>query len=330
MKKGLVIGLAVLMIFGLGTIVALAADPPTTVDITWGGGTVDTGGYPVDFGAGWITGTVTAPHATTTFQSNAGLIMGRFKANYAPGVGHAGACSYSTSMEANVENGIMEFYTDRLPGGYIGGTPAPGGENSYSFIGTGYYSAPDTWVPSAGWASMASASNTLSYPSPHTGGNDNINDNTYSSGTKALTYSHNFQANADDYTIIRQMTASDGDYVQATAVGGGTAVLDCGGSSASATQANLAYRSGYNFGWNQDFTATGAGKFAVEGSGNNEVVKYLGYTVTGFVTYSPHTADASGLHNDGTGAPGSAFLGMYGGWTGGGAWSITNYSMTAK
>jgi hypothetical protein len=333
MKKILGIALVLALAVMLMPSAVFAADPPpTTVDVIWGGGSVDAGGYPVNYGAGWISGTVAPPSATTTFQSGGDQIMGRYKAAYKPGAGDLGNANiYTTSLEASVVDGTIAFDTVREAYGYLNSKPAPGGEESYSFIGTGYFDAGNNWVPMSGSASMAMRSETWDYKALWTGGNDNIVDNTYSTGEKALTFLHNFSASGV-YTMTDVMNASSGAFAQVQAVGNGTALLDCGASSASQDTATVAYLSGSNYGWNQDFNATGSGTFLVGGVGNTEVLKYAGFTTSsGYTVVSPGpvVTDGTGIHSYGNGTTmGSANLALTNSFVSG--WSISNFSLKAK
>jgi len=291
----------------------LVASPPETplpgtgsVDINWDGS-----------GRTW--GTITSPMCVTNFDTNGYQVDGNLTANYNMGGGSYGGDAYGTTILGNVSGGgYVKFQTDRLAYGYTNSSPLePGGQQSYNYL---YVEGPDSTATLA----MRDYSNAVFHA--HSGVDTSVRDSTY--GWSA----HNFTVNnASYYEITKQMTASDGDWVQAFALGDGSAQLDCGESKAHRDYANLAYRSGYNFGWNQDFTGTGSGAFFVTGEGNNEVTKCLNFTVTGGpVTFSPSTFDATGIHNYGDGTAGSAWLQMSAGWTAGGTWSITNHSMTAE
>jgi len=65
MKKligiALVVALAVMLMPG-----AVFAWDPVSVEVNWGGGAFDAGGYPVDFGAGYIGATITAQDDATS------------------------------------------------------------------------------------------------------------------------------------------------------------------------------------------------------------------------------------------------------------------------
>lgn len=259
---GIALVLAVLAVLSFGS-VALAGDP-IDVDITWGGGTVDAGGYPVDYGAGWVSGTVTAGNtlATTNFSTAGSSILGQFTAGYNVGGGPYGGNSYNTSMDAEVAGGgMIEFFTIRGALGYTGsGTLEPGGQQSYSYV----YS-------SDGTASLANRTSTGATFKTHTGWDAGLLDNTY--GWEG----ENFRVSGTSYEIIRQMIAGNGNYVEAWATGTGTAGLDTGAQQVSdsrTNQADLAYRSGYNFGWNQEFTATGTGQLILTAFGSNQAFMY--------------------------------------------------------
>lgn len=295
---------------------AQAVSPPETplpgtgsVEINWDG-------------SGQVWGTVTSPMCITNFDTVGSLVNGQLTANYNAGGGSYGGDSYGTTMVGNVtDGGYVEFQTDRLAYGYTNSSPLePGGQQSYNYLSV-------AGAGSTGTLAMRDYSNAVFHP--HSGVDTSVRDSTYGWGACS---GHNFTVNnATLYTINKSVTASDGDWVQSFAVGDGSAQLDCGESKAHRESASLAYRSGYIFGWNQDFTGTGNGALFVTGEGNNEVVKHLNFTTAGGpVTFTAATFDATGIHNYGDGSPASAYLQMTAGWAGGSTWSITNHSMTAK
>lgn len=301
---GVAVALAVVASLAFGS-VALAADP-IDVDVTW-------------TGSGSVGGTVTAGStlATTNWQSVGSDISGIFTANYNVGGGPYGGNSYTTSIDADVAGGgFIEFETVRGALGYTNsGNLETGGQQSYSYIG------------SSGTASMATrtAGNAVFYP--FSGVFTGLGDNTYG------WIGENFRASGTSYQIIRQIIASDGDFAHVIATGSGTAALDVGGSKASAGQADLAYLSGYNFGWNQDFSATGTGTLGLTGIGNNQVTFYNisqtnpvpGSSSGGWTGTIGITPDGKGLTV--TGSPVAALQIITGFLNG---LSCPNISMTAK
>jgi len=297
---------------------ALAGDP-TDVNITWSG-------------TGSVGGTVTAGStlATTNWQSVGNSISGTFTANYNVGGGPYGGNSYNTSINAQVANGgCIEFYTTRGALGYTGGgTNELGGQRSYSYVFT-----------SDGTASMATRTAANAVFTKHTGVDTGLLDNTYG------WVSENFRVSGTSYAILREMRAANGNFVQANAIGSGTAALDCGAqriSDSRTNQADLAYRSGYNFGWNQDFTATGTGTLILTAVGSNEVFMYS-ISNTGAdpgtsrgwwngvlsITSGDTYLAGQGLTAKGYGTLGSAALQIVAGFVNG-TLTYPNVAMTAK
>ena len=313
--------LAMLGILALASF-AVAAGDPFTMDVTWEG-------------TGSVGGTVVAGStlATTNWSSFGNFIKGQFSANYDVGGGPYGGNSFYTSISAQVLNGgWIEFLTTRGALGYTGGgTSELGGQKSYSYV----YS-------SDGAASMKMSTSTGAVFSKYTGWDAGLLDNTYG---WVGPNQNNFTASGSRYVIIRRMEASNGNFVGVYATGSGTATLDTGAQKVSDSrynQADLAYRSGYNFNWNQDFTATGTGQLILTAVGSNQVFIYdISNTgadpgsswgswtgvlqVTGGDTYLA----GKGLTAIGNGALGSAFLQMVTGFNGG-TLTWPHVSMTAK
>jgi len=143
MKKifGIALVLAVLAVLSLGS-VALA-DPPTDVTITWGGGLVDSGGYPTDYGAGWVSATVTAgDDATTTFSTTGNAILGQFTArDFNDDSTMYFVDKFTTSFSADVTDGYATISTERTD--FAAGWDEAGppymygyaGEHSYNYVG---------------------------------------------------------------------------------------------------------------------------------------------------------------------------------------------------
>lgn len=302
--------LAVIGSLCFGT-VALAADP-IDVDVTW-------------TGSGSVGGTVVAGStlATTNWGSTGNSISGTFTADYNVGGTYN---SYSTSMDASVTDGIIEFVTTRGALGYTDGSALElGGQQSYSFVGTGWYTGapiPANWNPSTGTVDMTTRTACTAVFATHKGTDTSLVDNTY--GWGAMAGKHNFSATATDYTIIREMLASDGAYIQGWAVGSGTADMDCGWAKAHRDYANGPGGPGYDFNWLKDFTATGTGYFTTTGEGETLVTFYdivsptggdPGKYAWGGKGIPGKTADNLGWTATGNGTPGSAQIWIQHGWT---------------
>lgn len=317
-RLGVLLGLV--SAIGLG---ALAAGDPFDMTVTWSG-------------AGSVSGTVVAGNtlATTTWGSFGNFIQGTFKATYTvgylPGSGSGvyNGNSFSTSIDAYVSGGgWIELLTERGALGYTGGgTSEPGGQKSYSWV----------WTKD-GTASMKTATSTGAVFITHTGWDAGLFDRTY--GWVGQN-DHNITAAGTEFAIIRKMMAANGNYVQVQVSGSGSAALDAGMSSASDSRSNkvaLAYASGYLFGWNQDFSATGTGVLQLLAYGSSEATFY---NVTGITGADPSqswggwvgilvpTADGKGLTVTGAGALGSAQLFSQVGWNS--SLYYPNLSMSAK
>jgi len=311
-----------------------AADP-TDVDMSWeGSGTV---------GATVVAGSTLA---TTNFQSLGDYIKGRFTAKYDVGGGPYGGNSYATAIDAEVTNGIIEFYTDRGALGYNNSAQLEtGGQQCYSFVGTGAFGT-GGWIPGTGWASMKTRTTSAAVFKKDTGVSyTGLNTNTYGwvSGGE-----DNFAANADLYTIIRKVTAGQPSspdlrtYVQFYAQGSGEAHLDVGWAKAGQTGRDNAVlgptpKCGYYFGWNQRFEANADGFFEATGQGANSVTLY---DVTQIAGADPSTSwfhsvgvlavSGSGLVTTGDGTPGSAFMQYHLGHVAGTPFSFKGLTMESK
>jgi len=290
MRSAWIVGILVGLAFGS---VVLAAGDSSNISITWDG-------------SGSVGGTFTAGStlAITNWRSAGTLINGTFTANYNVGGGPYGGNSYIASIDASVTGGgFIEFYTIRGALGYTsGGNLEPGGQFSYSYIA------------STDIASMKTRTSANAVFNKFTGTNTGLFDQTYG---WVGPNEHNFFASGT-YVVIRRVVASNGNYAEAYATGSGTASLDVGCARANGLDkdnvANLAYESGYLFGWNQDFNATGTGQLILTGVGSNQVVFYnISQTnpVPG-TCYGSWTGVlsvvGSGLQTTGTGTFGSAAL----------------------
>jgi hypothetical protein len=314
--------------FGIAVVLALAmmlvpgavfAGDPINVSTTWSG-------------SGSVGGTVTAGStlATTNWGSTGNIISGTFTANYNVGGGPYGGNSYTTSIDADVANGgWIQFATTRGALGYTGGgTDELGGQQSYSYV-----------FSSDGTASMSTRTAADAVFTKHTGVNTGLLDNTYG------WVSENFRVSGTSYQILREMLAANGNFVQASAIGSGTAALDTGAqriADSRTNQADLAYRSGYNFGWNQDFTATGTGQLVLTAVGSNQVFMYnisntgadpgtSGGSWNGALSITSGTTylAGQGLTATGNGTLGSAALQIITGFVSG-TLTYPNVAMTAQ
>jgi hypothetical protein len=228
-------------------------------------------------------------------------------------------------MNVGLTDGAIEYQTVRGAFGYTnGGDLEPGGFSSYSFIGVGAwdYTNPSNPVfyTGTGAVSMKTCTSTSAPITKHTGVDTSLVDNTYSFVGSTQ---HNYQvAGASAFSIIRQLTAADGDYAAVGAVGTGDAYLDNIGSKAGRTSAMCGGPlPGYDFSWGQDFGANnGFGVLTIAGAGNNSVT-LTDLTLTGgdpttssFSSTGLLSIVGSGLKVTGTGAPGSATMTQNVGW----------------
>lgn len=233
MRKKLLVAtlLAVIMLFSLGG-VAMAADP-TDVSINWDG-------------SGGISGSVDTGDAVTSFGTFGDTITGEFTSRDSNDNPYTyGVDTFTTKLEASVENGQIESETERLTSKEsMYGAP---GQYTYSFLGV-----------DGGSGSMAirSVSNYASMKDPTYG--------------YQLSGGHNIVADADFYVMTRYVEASDGDYGVFSAVGDGQATLDSMVSEMSATGVRLGWGGGCYTDANFNATGTG-GSVLVEGGGGNSV-----------------------------------------------------------
>jgi len=227
----------------------------------------------------------------------------------------------ASRISAQVTNGWIEHTQERLgPDPMYNYVPAPPGEYSESYLEV--------------WAGTGALAMTTYTNEAHTPQVDSSLGGPYApAGPTPLpfNYCESFIADVDidvgSYYMERNIEASDGDRVEITAGGAGYAYMESlttGMGQDSAVCGHVLYPKGYAFN-----AVTGPGQWQIEGYGHAEVVKELGYTTTGPMVITAHTADATGLHAYGDGVTtDSAFLGMYATW--GAGWNITNYGMTAK
>jgi len=162
-----------------------------------------------------------------------------------------------------------------------------------------------------------------------TNGNGTMTENNYGGVKTTLggAYQANLAVDATSFVMDRKIQSSDGAYVQTNAVGSGQAYLEALSSSMSPTAATIDdYYSGFHA------AAVGSGTFTLVGSGDNKVNKVLGFSTSGTTIWSPiDGSDAGGIFNNGDGiTPGSAFLGIQGGWGGGVGFDISGTGMTAN
>ena len=260
MKKlfGIALVLAVLTTLCFGS-VALAYGPDNPDDVvivTWGGGIVDAGGYPVNSGAGWISGTVIAGYdATTTFSTAGDAILGQFRATddnwdyYEYGVD-----TFDTDLDAFVGGaGYIEYQTDRTDS--YAPMYGPPGQTSYNFlmVEDGYGA-----MAMRSWTNYASQRDYLWSQVKTPGG-------------------YNFEVGASFYYLQRAVSASDGDYADLEAWGSGFAALEA--ISSRMGDDSLYFGRDWET-YDSYFTATGSGTFDLEGAGDNQVT-FNNITMTG-------------------------------------------------
>lgn len=222
---------------------ALAADPPTTVTVTWdGSGTTGTNVDSGDSNAGFTTGGDYIHGTYTATDSN--------NNPYGYGVD-----SFSSFLTAGVTNGFIQTGAARVDS-YVP-MYGNGGQLDTAFVGV-----------NGGTASMAFRS-TTNYAA--------MVDATY---TYQLTGGHNILVNnAAGYTIDRFISDGRGNSGEVLASGTGSATLDNMSSEASGCWP-LTFGSGAGCYTDANFQATGAsGTFQVTGIGNNSVA-YNGLGIT--------------------------------------------------
>lgn len=259
MKKLLVIALAVVMVFGLATSVALA-DDPSTVTIDWGDGEVTapgegwTGGY----GSGWINVGVNTGDALAGFTSWGSLISGSYTAtDFNNNASNTGIDSFSAYLNANVVNGYIDTGCERLTS-----IRSDAGERSWSYVGVVDGEASMAYRTTTYFANMTDFSG--GDPGYQLAGNHNI-----------------VVTDADYYDIHRGIDDNRGNSAVLNAYGGlytldpVSATLDCMSARASDYQSlNFGCTEGIA-GWGAPgvdrFEATGDGSFDLTATGNNSV-----------------------------------------------------------
>lgn len=319
MKKGLIIALAVLMVFGLTTVALADALPPyiggagslvTTETINWNasgrvwGDTEHIGVSKTTFdtaGAGVNGSYHTEVWNTTALGCDFDLMGVRFQGN----------------VTADSLGGYVEVTQDRYgPSPLWRGTVAPGGQSTYSRIDL--------------WEGTATLDTTTS-----TGGYGALIENNL--GRAPGSASAEFRVDTDVttgwYNIVRNRQASDTDRVNVWAYGWGKANLeslrtDMGPSAVVCGYA--LYPKGFSFDG-----VTGGGYFEIEGFGHNQVCKENTFVVTGAPIAFSSTGSINfgapcGIENLGTGAVDSANLKMYTPFVWTGSFNITNYGMIAN
>jgi len=229
-----------------------------------------------------------------------------------------------TQMKAQVTSidpgsgAYIDYSQNRLgPDPVWYGASAPGGQLSESYIGV--------------WNGSGEVAMTTM-----TGGFGTLSENNYG-GIKCTLGGHyqaNLVADVDPttgyYEMERKIMASDGDNVQTDAYGGGHAYLEALSSNMSPSEAKI---NNHYSGFHTD--TAGWGGFSLEGSGTNRVTKDLGFSTSGFTTWSPiDGSDATGFYKNGDGVTqGSAFLGIYANWGAGTpntGFDISGTGMTAN
>lgn len=270
-KLGIALVLAVVTTLCFGT-VALA-DPPTEVTVTWGGGTFDAGGYPVDAGAGYIGATVTSgDDATTTFYTAGDAILGQFTAkDFNDNPYGYNVDTFNTDLDALVAgSGYIEYWTDRTDS--YAPMYGPSGQSSYNFLGVedGYGA-----MAMRSWTNFATQRDYLWAQVKTPGG-------------------YNFEVDALSYYLQRTVSASDGDYADLEAWGSGFAALE---AISSRMDSGSLYFGRQWESYDSYFTATGSGTFDLEGVGDNAVT-FNDITMTGSTgggMWWTGTLDLSGL-----------------------------------
>lgn len=256
MKKifGIALVLAVVTTLCFGT-VALAADP-TDVEVTWGGGAVDSGGYPTDSGSGWVSATVTAgDDATTTFSTGGVEILGQFTAKGTANTSYPymGVDTFNTDLDAIVGGaGYIEYQTDRTDSYASYGPP---GQTSYNYLEVfdGYGA-----MGMRSWTNYATQRDYLWAQVKTPGG-------------------YNFEVDASSYYLQRTVQASDGDFADLEAWGSGFAALE---AISSRMDSGSLYFGRQWESYDSYFTATGSGTFDLVGVGDNAVT-FNDITMTG-------------------------------------------------
>lgn len=255
--------LALVAMLGLPSIAL--ADSPTTVVVNWSGaGGVDTDVNTGDSNAGFNTfGDNVAGSYTATDSNNN---------PYSYGVDN-----FSSYLNAGVVNGYISTGCLRINS--YSGMYGSGGQLSTSNVAVVNGTASMAYRSTTNYAAMVDASYGFQLP----GG-------------------HNFDVNAEDYTIDRSIDDARGNSASVLAVGSGAAVMDCMSAEASGVW-TLKLGQGAGCYTDANFNATGAGAFTATVDGNNQTTSVYGTTNMGQV----HTMT----------------------WTGGGACSIPDFSMTA-
>ena len=255
MKKiaGILLILMLIVTFSLSSVV-LAADP-TDVTVDWDG-------------AGLVTGGVTAGNDVTTgFVTGGSYILGGFTASdqndnpYGYGVD-----SYTTHLNAYMENGFVEYQTDRLDS--MASMYGVAGQSSYSYLDA-----------TGGWCQMhmGSQTNYASMVDPMYGQN------------RLAGFAHEFEANASAWNIIRKVTASDGDWAGTSALGTGQFTLDTMTSELGAN--GVRYGQGGGCYTDAEFHATGAGIANFKGVGGNTA----SFDGLGLATYGDGSTGSASL-----------------------------------
>jgi len=272
-------------IFGIALVLALMtslcfgsvalADDPVDVEVTWGGGLVDGGGFPVNSGSGWVSGTVTAgDDATTTFSTGGVEILGQFTANQTANTAYPymGVDTFTTDLDAIVAGagyGYIEYQTNRTDS-Y--GSYGPPGQISYNYLEV-----------ADGYGAMAMRSTT-----------NFASQRDYLWAQVKTPGGYNFEVDSSLYYLQRTVSASDGDFADLEAGGIGFAALE--GISSGMGDDSLYFGRSWEP-YDSYFTATGSGTFDLEGKGDNGVT-FNNITMTGSTSGGMlwnGTLDLSGL-----------------------------------
>lgn len=237
MKKFLRILVPVLMVLLTSLVftgVAMA-DDPTVVTVTWNG-------------AGGMGASVDTGDSNAGFNTSGSLINGSYTATDSNNNPYSyGIDNFSSYLNASVTDGHIQTGMARVNS--YAGMYGPGGQLDTAFVGV-----------NGGTASMAFRAVTNFAA---------LGDGTYG---YQLPGGHNIVANADAYTINRDILDGQGNWGSILAAGNGSAVLDCMSSGASGSGA-LELGRGQGCYTDANFNATGTGgTFQVAGHGNDSVV----------------------------------------------------------
>lgn len=240
MKKGLGIALVLALAVMLGMPSVALADDPSVVTVNWDG----TGG---------VAATVNTGDATAGFNTFGDGVSGSYTATDSNNNPYSyGVDNFSSYLNAGVANGYISTgcYRDSSYAGMYGNA----GQNSYSYVSAYGGTASMAYRSTTNFAQMVDGSYKFQLP----GG-------------------HNIVANADDYFMDRGINDGRGNLAWTTAVGSGTATLDCMSAEASGCW-GLQLGTGAGCYKDANFNATGAGTFTAHVQGNNSTTSAYGTT----------------------------------------------------